>query len=61
MKIVRLIVLILISTISYIQAQPVDPGGGTNPNEVPITGIEILIAAGGILGIKKYMDRRKNK
>ncbi len=38
------------------QAQPGDPGGDP---DVPITGIEILIGAGGALGIKKMLKKRK--
>jgi len=39
------------------QAQPGDPGGDP---DVPITGIEILIGAGGALGLKKMMSKKKN-
>lgn len=38
------------------------PGGGGPPGggpPVPISGIEILIAMGGILGFKKLFDSRK--
>jgi hypothetical protein len=38
-------------------AQP-DPG--PDP-DVPITGIEILIGAGGALGLKKLLGKRKNQ
>jgi hypothetical protein len=38
-------------------AQP-DPGGDP---DVPITGIEILIGAGGALGLKKLLGKRKNQ
>lgn len=37
-------------------AQPGDPG--PDP-DVPITGIEILIGAGGALGLKKLLNKRK--
>lgn len=37
-------------------AQPGNPGGDP---DVPITGIEILVALGGFLGIKKFVDRKK--
>jgi hypothetical protein len=40
-------------------AQVGDPGGGEDPDEVPITGIEILIGAGGALGLKKLLNKRK--
>lgn len=43
-----------------LHAQPGDPGGGADP-DVPITGIEILIGAGGALGLKKLLDKRKNQ
>ena len=39
-------------------AQPGDPGG--NP-DVPITGIEILIVAGSLFGVKKFLDHKKMK
>ena len=38
-------------------AQPGNPDGDP---DVPITGIEILIAAGGVLGLKKFISTRKN-
>ncbi len=34
------------------------PGGGGDP-DVPITGIEILLAAGGVLGMRKLINRKK--
>lgn len=40
-------------------AQPGNPD--TPENEVPISGIEILILLGGALGIKKVLDFRKFK
>ena len=43
-------------TISVI-AQPGDPGGDP---DVPITGIEILITLGGLLGVRKFL-RSKSK
>jgi hypothetical protein len=39
-------------------AQPGDPGGGGDP-DVPITGIEILIALGGFLGVRKFIGSKK--
>ena len=35
-----------------------DPGGGEDPG-VPISGIEWLLAAGGILGARKVLQRFK--
>ena len=43
---------------SFLLAQPGDPGGDP---DVPITGIEILLALGGVLGIKKLFIRNKTK
>lgn len=51
----RLVALFIFLSSTLI-AQPTGggPGGGGNPdNPVPIGGIELLIAAGAILGIKK--------
>lgn len=36
-----------------------DPGGGGNPGAVPIGGIEILLLAGGALGIRKLVSGKK--
>lgn len=35
------------------------PGGGGDP-DAPITGVEILLIAGGVLGVKKLINSRKN-
>ena len=43
---------------AFLLAQPGDPGGDP---DVPITGIEILLALGGVLGIKKLFIRNKTK
>jgi hypothetical protein len=55
-----ILTIILISSWSAI-AQPTGggPGGGGPP--VPISGIEILIAVGGLIGLKKIFDSRKSK
>ena len=51
---------LLLSLTSYLNAQPGgDPGGGGNPT--PITGIEILLALGGIFGVKKIIGVRRKK
>ena len=57
---IRLIfIAILFFLPGFIFAQPGDPGGDP---DVPITGIEILLAAGGVLGIKRIMGfNRKSK
>jgi hypothetical protein len=41
-------------------AQPEDPGG--DPDQpVPISGIEILLGAGALLGMKRLINLRKPK
>jgi hypothetical protein len=58
-----LIVALLLTFANMASGQP---GGGKPcpkppcPASVPITGIEILLAAGGALGLKKVLGR-KNK
>ncbi len=54
-----LLIVILFLLPGFLFAQPGDPGGDP---DVPITGIEILLAAGGVLGIKRIMGfNRKSK
>ena len=53
--------ILIISTISFLaNSQPGggDPGGGGKP--VPITGVEFLLIAGGVLGARKLLDRRNS-
>jgi hypothetical protein len=45
----------LVSLVAF--AQPGDPGGDP---DVPLGGIEILIAAGALFGAKKWLKRKKN-
>jgi hypothetical protein len=53
------LVCILLASLSASFAQPgSNPGGGVKPG-VPITGIEILIAIGGLVGLKKIINSRK--
>ena len=52
------IIILSVASITVGNAQPVDPGGDP---DVPITGIEILIGAGGALGLKKLLGKRKNQ
>jgi hypothetical protein len=65
MNIRKLTVVLVISLLCFVSlfcaAQPGgggDPGGG---EPVPITGIEILVAIGGMLGIKRLMGSKKSK
>lgn len=57
-----LFITIGISMVGYSQP-PGDPASGGDPDPtVPITGIEILIGVGGLLGARKaYNNRKKNK
>lgn len=51
--------IIILLFIAYpILAQPANPSGDP---DVPITGIEILIAAGGALGLRSLIAKRKDK
>ena len=40
--------------------QPGDPAGDPD-NHVPISGVEVLIGAGGLIGVKKIHDSQKKK
>ena len=53
-----LVLLVLLMFSPEIFAQPGDPGGDP---DVPLGGIELLIAAGAMFGAKKWLDRIKNK
>lgn len=58
MQHIRYTLYFLLFTASSVLAQPGDPG--PDP-DVPITGIEVLIGAGGALGVKKILDKKKRK
>lgn len=52
---------VILFQVSVVLAQPGgggDPGGG---QPVPITGLEILLAAGGILGIRRFWKSDSKK
>ncbi|WKZ61629.1 MAG: hypothetical protein QY309_09055 [Cyclobacteriaceae bacterium] len=55
MKTRALICLFLLLSV-MVWAQPGDPGGDP---DVPLTGIEWLLLAGGALGIKRFLSRKK--
>lgn len=55
MKTRALICLFLLLSV-MVWAQPGDPGGDP---DVPLTGIEWLMLAGGALGIKRFLSRKK--
>ena len=56
MRVLLVIILAFISVVVY--AQPVPPGPPP-PNPVPITGIEILIGAGALLGVRRLQHLKK--
>jgi len=49
----------LFFNMSFLQAQPGDPGGGGNPT--PISGIEILLVGGAALGVKRLYSKNKKR
>jgi hypothetical protein len=51
-------IILLLCTSVPLFAQPGDPGGDP---DVPISGIEILIAVGGIIGVKKMLRNKKRE
>jgi len=60
-RIITLAILMSASLVCVAQPDVEVPGDPQNsePDQVPITGIEILIGLGGLLGAKKYYDLRK--
>jgi hypothetical protein len=60
-KVVSLVFIFVICIPVAVLCQP-GGGGPATPPDVPITGIEILLAAGGVLGLRSLLARRmKNK
>jgi len=56
LKFLALLVVLIIFFIPILHAQPGDPGGDP---DVPLGGIELLIAAGALFGAKKWFDKSK--
>ena len=50
------LIILIVGSFKVANSQPGDPG---DDPDVPITGIELLIGAGGVLGIKKMLNKRK--
>jgi len=71
MRFLLVVGFILVIGLNQVQAQPCDCGDGNfsidccPPEDlgapVPISGIEILIGAGAVLGIKRFKQNRKPK
>lgn len=55
-----LLIFFVASVSAYAQPTGGGPGGGGNP-DVPLGGIELLIAAGAAFGAKKWFDKTKKK
>jgi hypothetical protein len=60
----------LLVSVNSLRAQPGGPGGCGTPNKppcdpgpppVPLSGIEILLGAGALLGAKRFLGNRKQK
>ena len=60
LKFILSFAVLLFLALHVAKAQPGGggPGGGGDP-DVPITGIEILIAIGGVLGMRKLINSKK--
>lgn len=57
-----LITGVIVAAMLSVVAQPGDPGGDPGGGEpVPLGGIETLLVAGGLLGIKKLMGLQNKK
>ncbi|MCX7638437.1 MAG: hypothetical protein N2044_11395 [Cyclobacteriaceae bacterium] len=55
-----LLIVLLLNLLSLSGwSQPGDPGG--DPDVIPITGLEILLAAGAAFGAKRLVDVQKKK
>jgi len=60
--IVRIVIFTILFFFAFgtMEAQPGDPGGGTNPS-IPFTGVEYLIALGGLLGLRFIKKMKSDK
>lgn len=52
------VIVLLILTLSGNAQPPGNPGGDP---DVPITGIEFLVAGGALLGIKRWLGKKNRK
>lgn len=62
MKCLLVVILLIFASDVIVLAQPgQSPNGGGAPGTAPISGIEILIGLGGLLGAKKIFDAKRKK
>ena len=59
MRVLTVLVFVVISSFA-LKAQPIPPDPPP-PNPVPISGIEILLGAGALLGAKRFLNSQKPK
>ena len=53
-------ILLLFSMTTVGWAQPQNPAV-PNPDAVPITGLEYLLVAGGLYGVKRFSKKKQSK
>jgi hypothetical protein len=58
MRLVLVGLFLVLSSLLYAQPGGGGPGGGGDP-DVPLGGIELLIAAGALFGARKWFDKSK--
>jgi hypothetical protein len=60
MRVKQIVLTILFLAVALtLQSQPDDPA--TDPDRVPITGLEYLLIGGGAYGVSRLLKNRKNK
>lgn len=55
---ITFIIILLLSSLAWAQPGDPCPGGPPCDPDVPITGIEWLLAAGAALGVKRFLNRK---
>lgn len=63
MTIYKFLFILLLFTLFLVvdlSAQPGDPGGGGNPGAVPISGLGLLLIAGGVLGVRSIIRSNRD-
>lgn len=58
LRFLSVFIFLVLCVVTGLLAQPGDPGGDP---DVPLGGIELLIAAGAAFGAKKWFDKHKKK